>query len=184
VNQNFTAIWLFLLTLALAGGVYLSSKAPEKAGEVVVATPAKEVTKVEKVELPVKKITVYKTTPTLKKKLSLPKPVIDNDAESILASSKIPAGERAKTVTTVINTETGFSETYVRTDPLPWLAFESRGEAGMYYGIKNGQPAARLQVRQDFIQVKALHVGVIGSVDIAAGGKPDYFVGVGVSYKW
>lgn len=52
----------------------------------------------------------------------------------MIASSKLPAGERAKTVTTVINTETGHSETYTRTDSLPWVAVESRGEIGMYYG--------------------------------------------------
>ncbi len=129
------------------------------------------------------KVAVYQGGAPLKRKLTLPQAVVDNDKESVLTSSKIPSGERAHTVTTVINTDTGASETYVRTDPLPWVAYESRGEVGMYYGYKGAQQAIRLQARQDFIQVKALHIGVIGSVDVSAG-KPDFFAGVGVSYRW
>jgi hypothetical protein len=170
--------------IATGGWLYhVRNALPDKAGQVVIATPAKEVASVEKVEVPVKKVTVYKTTPALKKKLDLPQPVIDDQQQAVLASSKIPAGERAHTVTTVINTDTGKSETYTRTDPLPWLAFENRGEVGVYVGVKNGQQALRLQARQDFVQVKALHLGVVGSVDVSAG-KPDVFVGAGVSYRW
>jgi len=171
------AIGLFVI------GWLILKPAPEQAGQVVVATPAKEVQAEPKEEVTIPKVTVYQGGAKLKNKLALPPAVTKNDKEKVLASSKVPAGEHSHTVTTVINTETGQSETYVRTDPLPWLAVESRGEIGVYAGIKNGQQAIRLQARQDFVQVKALHAGVIGSVDIV-GSKPDYFVGVGVTYKW
>lgn len=173
-----------LLLAAAIGWLYFKS-APEKAGQVVIATPAAEVKAVPVVDVAIAsgKVAVYQGGAPLKKKLTLPKAVVDNNKESVLASSKIPSGERAHTVTTVINTETGASETYVRTDPLPWIAYENRGEFGMYYGVKNNTQAIRLQARQDILQVKALHVGVIGSVDMTQG-RPDYFVGVGVAYKW
>lgn len=181
------AKWAALIVLAAAAVIgWLHFKpAPEKAGQVVVATEAKEVKPVPKVEAPIKsgKVKVYAGGQNLKKKLTLPAAVVDDPAESVLSSSKVPTGERSHTVTTVLNTDTGKSETYVRTDPLPWLASENRGEIGLYYGMKNGQQAIRLQARQDFIQVKALHVGVIGSMDMMSG-KPDLFVGVGVAYKW
>lgn len=48
--------------------------------------------------------------------------------------------------------------------------------------MKNGQQAIWLQAWQDLLQVKALHLGAVGSVDIA-GGKTDYFVGVGIVYR-
>lgn len=186
-----TSAWikypLYVTLYAVCGAVlvvsYLWAAAhwpSDKAGQTVIATPAKEVAKVERVEVPVKVITVYKTTPALKKKIGLPQPIVDDAKESILASSKIPAGERAHTVTTVLNTETGKSETYTRTDPLPFLAYESRGEVGAYYGFKQGQPVTRLQIRHDFIQAKALHVGVIGSIDSDRAS----FIGFGVSYKY
>jgi hypothetical protein len=189
-SQKNMAIWGglavigLLVLLAFGWLLQMIMVRPEIVGQTVVATPAAEVAGTPKVGVPIKApVAVYRTTPALKKNLALPQQVIDDQRESVLASSKIAAGEHGKTVTTVINTETGKSETYVRTDPLPWLAFESRGEVGVYYGIKNGQQAVRIAARQDFVQVKALHLGVIGSVDLAAG-RPDYFAGVGVAYRW
>lgn len=185
----FSSPWLLpalivAAAVAVIGWLYFKP-APEKAGQVVVATESKEVAPVAKESVPVKagKVTVYQGGAAVKKKLTLPQPVVDDKNAAVLASSKIPAGERPHTVTTVLNTETGASETYVRTDPLPWLAYENRGEIGLYYGIKNGQQAVRLQATQDLVQVKALHLGVIGSMDMA-NGKPDLFVGVGVAYRW
>jgi hypothetical protein len=171
--------------IATGGWLYhVRNALPDKAGQVVVATPAAEVAGTPKQTVQVKAgVDVYKNTPGLKKKLTLPSAVIEDEKQSVLASSKVPAGEHAHTVTTVINTDTGKSETYVRTDPLPWVAYENRGEVGLYYGLKGGQQAVRLQARQDFVQVKALHLGVVGSVDMVSG-KPDYFLGVGAAYRW
>lgn len=159
---------------------------PEKAGQVIVATPAKEVKRVPVVDTKIVSgtVAVYKGGAKLKKKLTLPKAIVDDAKKEVLASSKIPTGEHSHTVTTVIDTDTGRSTTYVRADPLPWIALESRGEVGMYAGMKDGQQAVRVQVRQDFVQVKALHAGMVGSVDMVTGLKASYFVGIGVSYKW
>jgi hypothetical protein len=174
------------LAIVAAGWLYWAAHKPvEKAGEVAIAKPAPEVASAPRIDKPLKSVKVYKGGSTIKDKLNLPPAVVADQKTEVIASSKIEAGERPRTVTTVINTETGASETYVRTDPRPWLAFERRGEIGAYYGIKAGEPTIRIQARQDFVQVKALHIGVIGSVDrTMATGHTDYFVGVGVSYRW
>lgn len=176
---------IVVAAVALLGWLYFKP-APEKAGQVVVATEAKEVALAPKVDVPIAsgKVKVYQGGAALKKALTLPQAVVEDSKEEVLASSKVPADEHSHTVTTVINTDTGKSETFVRTDPLPWLAYENRREVGLYYGTKNGQATVRLQAKQDFIQVKALHVGAIGSIDMAAGAKPDTFIGVGITYRW
>lgn len=181
-------LWPVYLTFIAALGIMIfagwtwaiAHMSSDKAGQVVIATPSKEVAKQEVVNIPIKSVDVYKSGKTIKKKLNLPQPVVDDTKAEVLASSKIPSGERAHTVSTVINTDTGKSETYVRTDPLPWLAYENRGEIGLYYGIKSGERVTRLQARQDFIQAKTLHVGVVGSID----SDRQSFVGVGVAYRW
>lgn len=160
------------------------------AGLSVHATPAAEVADTPKVTAVVKApVKVYKGGSTLKKELKLPDVVTSDPAKEVIASSQVKADERPQTITTIINTETGESETFVRRDPLPWLAWDTSGEVGAYVGIKNGQQAVRLQVRQGIVQVKALHLGLIGSVDQAMSGAgvangTDYFIGAGVWAKW
>jgi hypothetical protein len=153
-------------------------------GQVVIATPAKEVRAIPRVDTVIKsgKVAVYKGGKPLKKKLNLPQPIVDDPKQEVLASSVIPAGEHPHTVTTTINTDTGASETYVRTDELPWLGYENRGEVGIFYGVKSGERVVRLQARQDFVQVKALHMGVIASID--SGLNRSTFIGIGVAFKW
>jgi hypothetical protein len=73
----------------------------------------------------------------------------------------------------------------VRTDPLPWFAMSSRGGVGMYAGIKNGEPAVRLQARQELFSVKALRFEGIATIDQPISGPgTDYFVGLGAEYRW
>src|SRR3990167_2366386 len=121
----------FAALAAVAGWLYWD-RPSEKVGEVVIATPAKEVALVPVIDVPVRSVKVYKGGATVKKKLNLPATVVEDKREEVLASSKIAAGEHSKTVTTVLYSETGRSETFVWSDPLPWLAYESRGEIGAY----------------------------------------------------
>lgn len=152
----------------------------------VVATPAPAVKKVPVVDKPIKTKTVKVYLPTVKKSVNLPETIQDNPVLDVIASNQVPADDHPQTVTTVINTDTGESQTFVKRDPLPWLALDSRGEAGLYMGVKNGQPTARLEVKQGVFQVKALHFGVVGTVDqpINGAADPNYFVGAGVWARW
>jgi hypothetical protein len=152
----------------------------------VPAKPAPEVKHKPKVEKPIKtkKVKVY--APEVKKDLKLPEVVQDDPALDVIASHQVKPDDHPQTVTTLLNTETGESETYVKRDPLPWLARSDRGEVGLALGFKNAEPAVRLEGRQELFQVKAVHFGVTGSVDQQLNGaeKTDWFVGVGAWYRW
>lgn len=149
----------------------------------VIATPSKAVSSVgtETVTMPVK---VYK--PEAKKRLNLPKSLQMDSAKHVAASSTIKPDDHPHTVSTIIDDKTGEVTTYDTREPLPWLAVDNHGEAGMAYGIRDGQATVRLEVRQNLLDVKAVKLGVQASVDQPLAGSiaPSYFVGVGLSYRW
>lgn len=147
----------------------------------VEATPAREVAYVPRVAVPVRHVQAY--APEAKKKLKLPPAVQYNPDKHVVASTRTPADERPHTVTTVLDATTGDFTTYDRAEPLPWVAVNTKSEAGAFYGYRNGEPALRFQARQELLQVKALHVGAIASADATASAV-DGFVGVGVWARW
>ena len=161
-------------------------------GLAVVATEADVVKHIEKVEIEVKKpVSVYGGGKKIKEKLRLPESVAADETKSVIASSTVKPDDHRQTVTTVINSETGKSETFVVREPLPWIAFSTNGEAGVYAGLLNGSSAIRAQVIQDFAQIKAVRLSGIVSADQVIG-QSDFnnpiplqtFVGVGIRYKW
>ena len=164
--------------------------APVAVGKTVVATAAPEVKNVPKVNaVMAQPPKVYAKPKQVKTALGLPKKIIQDTSEQVIASNKVASDDdHPHTVTTVINEQTGESQTFVRTDPLPWIAFDYSGRAGMYAGIKDGAPTVRLQAQQELFSVKAVHFGAIASVDqpispTTANGT-SYFVGVGAEYRW
>lgn len=153
----------------------------------VEATPAKPIKKVPKVEVPVKtgKVKVYKEES--KAKLKLPEDIFEDKSKQVVDSARVEASDHPHTVISVVDTDDGEVQTYVRKEPLPLLAWDTRGEIGIYAGIKNGEPTARLEAKQGVFQVKALHFGVVGSVDQPLNGGltgTDYFVGIGAWARW
>lgn len=155
------------------------------AAPVVVATPAKVVAYEPKQEVIIKKpIKVYKHGQAIKSRIELPDSVIQDPTIEVLSAVEVKQDDHPHTVTTVINTETGDTQTYTRTEPLPWLSFKNSGEAGVYLGMKNGTPAVRLDMREDFLSVKSVNLGLRGSVDQSSNGQTDIFVGVGGAYRW
>lgn len=150
-------------------------------GITVEAKPASEVKHETKVEIPVRKVKVYK--PAAKAKLKLPDAAIWDKGQHVIASSKIANDDRPHTITTTINATTGETMTYDRIDPLPWLAVNTKSEIGLYAGIKRGETAMKLEGKQEIMQIKAIHLGAIASVDAMRSGT-DSFVGVGVWGRW
>lgn len=152
------------------------------------AVPAGEVKREPKVTVPVKAVQAYRDQREVKVKLDLPAPVIAAPQEQVISTAKVPDSNRPHTVTTTLNTDTGESTSYVRADPYPWFKPESQGEASLSVGYKYSsrylvgsvQPVARLQLRQDFLQVKAIHFGVVASVD----SDRDAYIGVGIRIPW
>lgn len=118
--------------------------------------------------------------PAVKKKLDLPAAVQQDAARHVVASTLTAADERRHTVTTVLDAETGEFGSYDRAEPLPWIAVNTRSQVGVFYGIKGGAPVLRLQGQQEFLQVKAAHLGAVGTLDSDGA----YFVGVGAWARW
>ncbi|MEN6629684.1 MAG: hypothetical protein ABFC42_08565 [Sulfuricella sp.] len=177
------AVVLAIVCIALAGWIVWMHyfKPVERAGAVKEAKAAKEAANVPTGAVPVP-AGVQAYPDSVKRKLKLPKAVADDSRQKVIAASKVAPSERPHTITTVIEAETGKVQTFDRTDPLPWVAYSSKGAAGVYYGIKAGEQIVRLQVRQDIVRVKALSLGVMASVD--SGQNRDAFVGAGVEYRW
>lgn len=121
-----------------------------------------------------------------KANLKLPDAVQKDEKEQVIAASEVKGDLHPQTVSTVVNTETGQVQTFVKTDPYPWLAIENRGSITMAYGLKYqsfdhaSHAVGRLQVGYDVLRVKALTVGITGTLDT----DRDAFVGVGISYRW
>lgn len=176
--------WKSILTGAgiLAAAValwYVMKPEPAPVGGWQPAKEAPQVAAVPKESIVPPKIEVY--TAPAKEKLNLPPSVKQDPHAHVLQSTRVPADDHPQTVTTLINDQTGQTETLVRREALPWLAAEQRGEARLAYGMKNGGvKVGRLSVQEDLVQVKALHAGVNASLD--TDGR--YFVGAGVAYKW
>ena len=157
----------------------------DEVGKVVISTPSKEVKNQPKVEVAVKKpVKVYKNSQSIKAHIQLPESVIEEPALAVLSSVKVKDDGYPHSVTTVINTETGETQTYTKTEPLPWFEFKNSGEAGVYTGIKNGTPTIRLDVREDLFSVKSINFSLRGSIDQGSNGQTDVFVGVGAAYRW
>ena len=158
--------WHFLPDHAPVGQPKLAKTAPELNGE-------------QKQPITPPKVQAY--APPAKRKLGLPADVQDDPNKYVLDSVKLPNDTHPHTVTTVIDATTGEVQTFDRRDRLPWFRPEQTGEARIDYGIKNGMAkVARLTVREDLLQVKALHAGIHATLDTDG----MYFVGAGVGWRW
>lgn len=119
--------------------------------------------------------------PAAKAKLKLPASMLNDPSVYVLDSSLVSSDTHPQTVTTVIDEQTGEVQTIVRREPLPWLAAEHRGELRLDAGIKNGLArVGRLTLREDLLQVKAMHAGINATLDTDG----QLFVGAGIGYKW
>ncbi len=178
-----------LMVISVAGISYVLYdvlRAPHPAGaDSVIAAPAPILRQAPVVPVHIKR-PVKTFQGKTKVNLKLPAPVIADETQQVIAATQVKADLHPQTVSTVVNTETGEVQNYVKTDPYPWLAIETRGEAKVAYGYKYrhtlgiAAPVVRLQVSYDVIRVKALTAGIIGTFDT----DRDTFVGVGISYKW
>lgn len=184
-NLMSTARMLIVLgvVIAIGTGTYFYFK-PEPAPTNVhlPAKPASQVSRETTVPVVIEKpVKVYR--PDVKRKLKLPDAVQADPAQHVVASSRTVPDERPHTITTVLDTSTGEFTTLDRAEPLPWIAVSTKTEVGAFYGIKNGEPAFRVQAQQELLRIKALHVGAVASADMVRGDVETY-VGVGVWARW
>lgn len=178
-------VTLFVMTVLMTNFL-VNRLAHHPSGTVEVAKPAPIVKDEPKVAVVIKQpVKVFKNSQKIKSKIEIPKDVLNNESEKVLAASAIDPSDHQQTIVTMLNVDTGESKTYVKTEPLPWLAWDNRGSVGMYGGIKNGSAIVRLQARQDFLDVKSMRIGVTANVDQPISGTgTDYFIGIGANYNW
>ena len=119
-------------------------------------------------------------TARAKQTLQLPDTIKSDPNLYVLQSTRVPKNTHPITITSVIDQTTGDTQTLIREEPLPWFATEQTGEVRLDVGLKNVLNVTRLTVREDLLQVKAMHAGISASLDTDG----QIFVGVGVSYKW
>lgn len=170
-----------LLGILLAGIALWWHLTPPRppVGTTVPAKPASELKGQQTQDITPPKVKVY--VPKVKKPLGLPADIQDDPNKYVLGSAKLPSDRNPHTITTVIDAQTGEVQTFDRRDPLPWLATEQTGEIRIDYGYKNGLvKVGRLSLAEDLLQVKALHAGVLASLDTNGA----WFAGVGVGWRW
>ncbi len=138
--------------------------------------PAKVLKKTPTIDIKPPKVRVY--APKAKKDLGLPQAAQEKPTEHV---TTVKPDLRAHTIITTLDETTGQFTTYDKPEPLPWLAFSRRGEAGMAYGYSSsGQTGWRLYARQDLLQIKRLNIGAQAALD--QGGQ--WFAGVAVGVRW
>lgn len=164
---------------------------PEPARARDVATVATQAPQIDAVPVdwivPPKPLKTY--APKAKAAVKLPQAVQADEAAVVLQSSRIAASDRPQTVTAVLDTETGETRQYVVDEPLPWLDTTVRSDAGVYLGLKRGEPTIRAQARAQIAQVKELRLGALASADMPLNGErpgvqAEYFIGVGAWLQW
>lgn len=164
---------------------------PEPARARDVATVATQAPQIEAVPVdwivPPKPLKTY--APKAKAAVKLPPAVQADEAAVVLQSSRVAASDRPQTVTAVLDTETGQTRQYVVDEPLPWLDTAVRSDAGVYLGLKRGEPTIRAQARAQIAQVKELRLGALASADMPLNGErpgvqAEYFIGVGAWMQW
>ncbi len=156
-------------------------------GTAMPAAVAPEVVHETKIDTPIQSGTVKTYPKAAKRKLNLPAQVQADDTQQVIDASKLPADDHPQTITTVIDTKTGETETFRQRDPLPLFATDTTGEAGLFIGLLNGATALRGEVRQSLFTIKAVHFGGIASFDQPIGGSqlpPSTFIGGGAWAHW
>lgn len=147
----------------------------------VIARPAIKDSERVTIQTPIK---VY--TPKAKKKAKIPQSMKDDSSIHLVSSSSVKADTHPHTISTVVDAQTGNVTTYDVRDPLPWIAINPHGEAGIGYGWKYSQgqglhQATRLIVRQNLLDVKAAKISLQGSIDPQ---DREAFAGVFLTASW
>lgn len=153
----------------------------------VLATPAAEVANEVKTDTQIQSGTVKTLPKAVKRKLNLPAQVQADDTRQVLDAVTLPADDHSRTVTPVVDTKTGNTETYVQRNPLPLFAIDTTGEAGLFIGFRNGAAALRGEARQSLFKIRAVNLGGMASFDQPLGGSqlpPSSFIGGGAWGHW
>lgn len=151
---------------------------PESQAVAVQVEPAKPIAGLETAKITHAKVKAY--THQSKKALALPQAVIEDGSKYALGAATVKPGLHPVTVSTVLDADTGEVTQYEKQEPLPWVAPAIHGEAGIAYGIKDGNRNGRLFLRQGLVDVKAMRLGVEATADQDG----SLFAGASLAYRW
>lgn len=165
----------FVLGLLVAAGICAWKATRMPSAIALPAAPSAELKGEKSSTLACRPVVVYRDR--VSEKLGIPKA-----AGHVTASANIAASDHPHTATAVYNEGTGSTDLYIRTDPMPWLAFDRKREITLSYGAREGTvgAVARLGGRVDVVSIKALRIGLLADVDSSGG----WFAGTGVRFAW
>lgn len=163
------------VAMLIAAGLHLLHRADPTSSVPAAQAPELKHQKTESVAIG----TIEAYPARAKKDLGLPPDVQADTDRHVVAAAKTDA-RHPQTVTAVTDEKTGQTSLYIRTDPLPWFRPEQTGEATFSRGFSDAGLVYRLTAREDFLQIKAAHLGVTGSMD--SNGR--WFAGVGLRVVW
>ena len=107
--------------------------------------------------------------PKAKKKLGLPPPVQQDEQAVVLTAVDVPRTDEPLIATSLLHLDTGLGEIFFTPQPRPWLAFDRRWTAGVFYvardDVVDSGLVGRLQGTYAAFQVKFLHFGAYGQID-------------------
>lgn len=174
-------IVLAIFMVGAITGAWLAYKPAESVGETKPAAQDKRLEDVGTQTIQTADCGVVVAKPAAKGKLNLPPAIAEDPSKHVTSSSTVTAGERPQAIITLLDQTTGQTTAVVQQLEYPWLATEQRGQMWIGYGLADGgRRAGRLMLREDLLQVKALHLGGQASVDTDG----QWFAGVGVAWRW
>lgn len=175
--RHYLILLLGLIVLVIAWWYFKPSPVP--IGEWTKPKQAEQVKAIQQTIIQPAKVVVFK--PVAKEALKLPPEIQQDQAKHVVAAVRIEPDLHPQTVTAIFDDQTGEVQTYTRIEPYPWLAAEHHGEIRIDVGVKNGlAKVGRLTLREDLLQLKAIHAGVHLTIDTDG----SWFVGGGAGYRW
>lgn len=120
-------------------------------------------------------------TPAVRAKVKLPPAIFDQADTYLMATGALAAEERTYTLSSILDRRTGETTVHAVAEPLPLFSLSTdHGAAGVYYGIKAGEPVFRGVLSQEVFRFKRVRAGGLATLD----SDGQWFAGVGAEWRW
>ena len=179
-----TAIYALVITLGLMSAIYAwygeRNKPPTSNTVYIPVEQIKEVEKIKRVEVPVEKIVTIEKK-VLIEKIKLPDWFLA-ETEQAIATGVVQPYDGKTNVIATLNTSTGIGNIIAKQEPLPFMQFENKKEAGVRVGYTTDGAKAHSTIygRWNFFRVGNVHLGLYGEANSEGAGIAQ----VDVSYRF
>ena len=170
-----TAIYALIITLALISAIWAwygeRNKPPVSQTVYIPTEQIKEVVKIKRVEVPGPEKIVTIEKKVLVEKIKLPDWFLD-ETEQAIATGVIQPYDGKTNVIATLNTETGIGNIIAKQEPLPFMQFENKKEAGVRVGYTTDGAKAHSTIygRWNFLRVGNVHLGLYGEANSEGAG--------------